>query len=71
MNWQMEKNQSQNFKFVFTANFLAWILSEKLEILEHKIDHEIITFIIFYHKIYYFVLLAVDFLKRNVSKGIY
>ena len=35
---QTEKNQSRNLKFVFTANFQAWCLGEKLEILKHKID---------------------------------
>ncbi len=33
-----KKYQSQNLKFVFTANFQARILIEKYEILKHKID---------------------------------
>jgi len=39
--------QSRNLKFVFTASFQAWILSENFEILKYKIYQEIITLISF------------------------
>jgi len=54
---------------VFTASFQAWILSENFEILKHKIDHDIITLLIFYPTIHYSVFVYEHFpLKNTIFK---